>query len=127
MNNQESLRKQILDAMNKHTSRMGCDGGANVFNATIFDKAIMPVLKAAMDAGELLVHRATTPQTPVSDAIIVWLEGCCGIIESMQRVEDTVSKRELLTMINQFYESADRAIAEVRGNLFGSQTIPMKG
>lgn len=137
--NQDSLRKQILDAMNKHTGQMGCDGGSNVFNATIFDEAIMPVLEKAMAAGELLLHRATTPQAPVPERVVQWLEGCLKVIAIMHQHKE-ITADEAMAVLAQLEDGARRALADVKqlqpqkptksslmGRLLAGKPLPMKG
>ena len=112
--NQDSLRKQIIDVMNKYTIAKRWADRTPEFNAEIFDNAIMPVLTAAMKAGELLLHRATTPQKPVAEAIMDWLDACCSMTAKLHGLEDTASKRELLRIIYQLEENAIKALADAR-------------
>ena len=99
----------------------------------------MPVLDAAMKAGELLLHRATTPQKPVPEAIIEWLEGSERVIAQLRDREATVSKRELLDALYRFEESIAKALGDSRAlrpkettnvGMWGSLTgksLPLKG
>ena len=133
MNNQDSLRTQIIEAMNNHSKTGLAD------NADMFDLAIMPVLDAAMKAGELLLHRATTPQKPVNESIVAWLDGCCTVIATVHHQESTASKRELLSILYQLEEAAIIALADSKklmtetaneemGRLLaGKSILPAKG
>lgn len=136
MNTQDSLRAQIIEAMKQYCDKYKF----YTFNEQMmFDEAIMPVLDAAMKAGELLLHRATTPQKPVAEGIVEWLERCCAVIASIHPQEDTVSKRELINVLAQLEEGAIRACAdaralkpqtdsEVMGRLLdGKSILPAKG
>ena len=137
--NQDSLRWQIIDAMHDYAKAQGWADRTFDFNVQMFDEAIMPVLDAAMKAGELLLHRATTPQKPVPEAIIAWLEGCSYTIADLHRFEATVSKRELLDALYRFEESIAKALADSRalrpdtteeamGRLLaGNPLLPVKG
>lgn len=140
MNNRDGLRTQIIEAMTNHFIRYSDDFVRCQKTATdAFDEAIMPVLDAAMKAGELLLHRATTPQKPVNEGIVEWLERCCHVIASLHHHEPTVSKRELLNVLYQLEEGANIALADARkvkpetdseklGKLLrGQSTIPVKG
>lgn len=141
MNNQDSLRAQIIDAMKRFDTSDGKfqPEVGDDYIQTMFDDAIMPVIVAAMKAGELLLHRATTPQKPVAEGIVEWLERCCAVIASIHPQEDTVSKRELLNVLAQLEEGAIRACAdaralkpqtdsEVMGRLLdGKSILPAKG
>lgn len=136
MNNQDSLRKQIIDAMQEWTNN---GDGSQCGYDKLFDQAIMPVLTAAMEAGELLLHRATTPQPPVNEGIANWLERCCAVIATIHPQEASVSKRELLNVLAQLEEGASRALADARalkrettseamGRLLaGKSILPAKG
>jgi hypothetical protein len=115
-NNQDSLRTQIIAAMS-HEGRLQHGWSTDTVEAYVvqmFDNAIMPVLTAAMEAGELLLHRATTPQKPVADAIMDWLDACCAMTAKLHGLEDTASKRELLRIIYQLEENAIKALADAR-------------
>lgn len=136
--NKESLRQQIIDAMNAHTKLMGWGDRTPTFNINMFDEAIMPVLDAAMTAGELLLHRVTTPQKPVNESIVDWLEACCAMVGSVHRLEHTASKRELLRLLYSLEENAIIAVADARalkpettsGAMWGSlagKSPPLKG
>jgi len=135
MNNLDSLRAQIIESMKVYCYKYKF---YTLNEQMMFDGAIMPVLDAAMKAGELLVHRATTPQKPVSDAILEWLDGCCSVVAKMRAQEATVSKRELLRVLYQLDEGAGAAAAEARslvrkttggatGNPLAGLNIPKKG
>ena len=137
--NQDSLRKQIIDSMSRFDTQDGrfkADLG-ECYIEQIFDCAIMPVLDAAMKAGELLLHRATTPQKPVAEAIMDWLDECCAMTNKLHGLEDTASRRELLRIIYQLEENAIKALADARriqadtssglGNLLVGQSFPTKG
>jgi|GEM_PF-3791001 len=106
MNNRDSLRVQLIDAMK---ARFG-----DKLAESVFQHDIWPVLSAAMDAGELLVARNTVPQKPVHEAVVSWLEACCGVITLVHQNEPTASKRELLNVLYQLEEGATRAIADAR-------------
>lgn len=136
--NRDSLRIQIIAAMNQYALQKGWADRSFEFNAEMFEEAIFPVLDAAMKAGELLMHRATTPVLPVSDGIMVWLEQVTAMIADLHTREDTVSRRTLLNALYQFEESANMALADARvlkrettsmdeGNLLAGQSIPVKG
>lgn len=136
--NQDSLRQQILDAMeNWYSSEFDMPADIEMV-ANLFDQAIMPVLTAAMKAGELLLHRATTPQKPVAEAIMDWLDACCAMTAKLHGLEDTASKRELLRIIYQLEENAIKALSDARkikqdttsgvtGNLLLGQSFSTKG
>lgn len=132
VNNRDSLRTQIIDAIRK-SEFWDMYRTENVDPDTMFDEAIMPVLDAAMKAGELLMHRATTPQLPVRDAIYVWLEGTCASMERMQAEADTLSRREMLQLLSHIASSANIALADAKnlqmetGNPLVGITLPTKG
>lgn len=114
-NNQDSLRKQIIDAMTKYMNEHRLIGQTHEYvSSSLFENAVMPVLDAAMKAGELLLHRATTPQKPVPDAIMEWLQACCDVVEKLHPLEATASKRELLTLLYKLEDNAKQALAEAR-------------
>lgn len=120
MNNQDSLRSQIIEAL---TPRLGQGVAASVFQHDLW-----PVLDAAMKAGELLVHRATTPQKPVHEALVEWLEGCCGVIALMHSHEATVPKAQLMKTLYQLEAGAAKALADARainknGTLSGATLV----
>lgn len=125
--NQDSLRAQIIDSM---LSKSEWSPG---LAEKIFDEAIMPVLDAAMKAGELLLHRATKPQLPVSDSILVWLEGTCASLEQVEAEAATVSKRDLLNIMSHITAQARAALDDARnlqrgaGNPLTGITLPKKG
>lgn len=138
MNNQDSLRKQIIDAMAEFGRReYGWSEDTIVaYVDDMFDVAIMPVLEAAMKAGVLLVHRATVPQKPVPDAIMQWLESCLHIVATVRPLEPTVSKRELLNMLYQLEKGAAEAVKDakaikpteaVKGSRLRDKLFPTKG
>lgn len=110
MNNMDSLRTQIIEAMQQHQYKTYCGASSQ----ELFDAAIMPVLDAAMKSGELLLHRATTPQKPVNESIVAWLEQCCHIVATIHPQESTVSKRELLSIIYKLESSGNIALADAR-------------
>lgn len=139
-NNQDSLREQIIEAMKRFDTSDGQfhpEVGEGYLQQ-MFDDAIMPVLTAAMKAGELLLHRATTPQKPVAEAIMDWLDACCAMTAKLHGLEDTASKRELLRIIYQLEENAIKALSDARkinqdttsgvtGSLLIGQSLPTKG
>lgn len=131
MNNKDSLRAQIISAMNDYYR-----GKRFCSNEELFDLAIMPVLSAAMTAGELLLHRATTPPKPVNDALIEWLEGCCKVVGSIQMDESIISRKQALNTLYQLESSAQQALVEAKGlrnhlqdlgNLQAGKPFPAKG
>lgn len=133
--NNDSLRTQIIEAMQEY--KLANYYRADVPESEVFDKAIMPVLEAAMKAGELLLHRATTPQRPVADGIVFWLTSCQQIISGVRQVENTVSRREVLKILYELEESAIVALNDARaiehrqgangGSLSGFSLSPRKG
>jgi hypothetical protein len=136
--NTDSLRKQIIDAMTRYALKRQWAGRSIEFNIDMFDEAIMPVLDAAMKAGELLLHRATTPMKPINEGIVDWLDSCCLVIATVRPIEPTVSKRELLHILYQLEEGATVALSDARrcnqettsgalGNLLAGQSLPVKG
>lgn len=135
MNNQDSLRTQIIAAI--EASELWNMHRIDIVDADVFfDSAIMPVLDAAMKAGELLLHRVTTPQKTVPDALVWWLEGCCNVITKVHAEEKTVSRRELLNILYQLEHSANKALEEAKaikpkqvdmGSLLLGKPLPNKG
>jgi hypothetical protein len=134
--NRDSLRAQITAAMDAYASTRGWADRSAEFNTEMFDQAIMPVLDAAMKAGELLLHRATKPQLPVSDSIKLWLEMTCASIIGLRAAEKTVGRRELLETLYHIHDSAEVALGDVRvmanhqgsaGNPLAGITLPTKG
>lgn len=135
MNNRDDLRTQIIEAM-KASPRFDA---YRIFNGDaegLFDEAIMPVLEAAMKAGELLVHRATEPQKPTAEKIMEWLEGSCHSIAMVRDQEATLSKRQLLKVLYILEENGLKALADARaeqglqadtGMPLPGLTIPKKG
>lgn len=133
MNNRDDLRTQIIESM-----KLYCDKYKfYTFNERMmFDEAIMPVLDAAMKAGELLVHRATEPQKPTAEKIMEWLEGSCHSIAMVRDQEATLSKRQLLKVLYILEENGLKALADARaerglqadmGMPLPGLTIPKKG
>jgi len=129
MNNMGSLRTQIIEHMRPYFV-----SGTHIPKPEdVFDQAIMPVLAAAMEAGELLLHRATTPQKPVDENILLFLYNMCASIAKVRTQEETVSRRELLNILYHLDESAGRAASDANatrrtaGNPLVGLTSPMKG
>ena len=79
-----------------------------------FERALWPVLDAAMKAGELLVARNTTPAVPVNEALVTWLEGCCRVIALIRKEGHTASRKELLGVISQLGHGAEQALADAK-------------
>jgi hypothetical protein len=104
MNNPESLKKQLIDAM---SGRLGLGVAESVFNHDLW-----PVLEAAMKAGELLVSRNTQEQIPVAAAIKGWLEGCVTVMARIREDEHTVSKRQLLRVLFELDAVAQQALKD---------------
>lgn len=113
MNNRDSLRTQIINAIEAsdhwHSYRY-----SSVKAELLFDEAVMPVLEAAMQAGELLMHRATTPEKPTAEKIMEWLENMCHSIAKVRDAEATVSKRVLLNVLYIAEEHGLKALADAR-------------
>lgn len=137
--NQDSLRSQIIDSMNGYAKSRGWADRTPAFNTDMFDEAVMPVIDSAMRAGELLLHRATTPMPPVPEAIVTWLEGCLKVIADMKRFDD-LKVQEVWAVLMQLEDGAMRALADARkltpqkttkggllGNLLAGKSLPMKG
>ena len=106
MNNRDSLRTQLIESM---TGRFGDKLAESVFQCDIW-----PVLSAAMDAGELLVARNTTPQKPVHRALTEWLEGCLTVVGKIKANEFTVSRKELLKVLYQLSDGAAHALKDAK-------------
>ena len=106
MNNRDSLRVQLIDAMKP---RFG-----DKLAESVFQHDIWPVLSAAMDAGELLVARNTTPQKPVHRALTEWLEGCLTVVGKIKTNEFTVSRKELLNVLYQLSDGASQALKDAK-------------
>lgn len=114
-NNQDSLRAQIIDSMDTYRAkRFDNEKCHSITTGDMFDHAIMPVLDAAMKAGELLVHRATTPQKPTSQIVVDWLDNTCESIARVRQEEATLSKRMLLNVLYIIQENALKALADAR-------------
>lgn len=111
MNNPDSLRKQIIDSM-----KLYCDKYKfYTFNETMmFDEAIMPVLQAAMKAGELLVTRNTQPQIPVAEAIQGWLEGVLTVVARVKQNEKTISRAQVLKILFDLERVAQQALTDAK-------------
>ena len=107
MNNRDSLRTQLIDALTPYTT----DKDEATY---VFDKALMPVLEAAMAAGELLVHRATIPQQPVNLALVSWLEQSLPIMAQLLNERATVSKAQALRCLEQIHENGTLALREAK-------------
>jgi hypothetical protein len=116
VNTPPSLRTQIIDAMNAY--RMDVVGTPdNVSIAEdVFDKAIMPVLQQAMDAGQLLVGRNTKEREPVHQSIIDWLKKTLGHIRMLEIEDATLSRRQAFEIIYQIGLHAERALADAEAN-----------
>lgn len=106
-----SLRDQIIEAMTAYAEQCGREGYTK---AALFDEAIMPVLKQAMDAGALLVGRNTRERIPVPQAITRWLEEVSGHVRLLQHEEAIISRRQLLRVLYQFGENAEKALAQAK-------------
>lgn len=134
--NQDSLRQQIIEAMEGLDAMNVSDESPSP--EQYFDIAIMPVLDAAMKAGELLLHRATTPVPQVPDVIVIWLEGCLKVINTIHRAKG-VTAEELMGVLAQLEDGASRALADARalrpkettrgrlGKFLAGKPLPMKG
>lgn len=111
VNNRDDLRTQIIESM-----RLYCDKYKfyTLNERMMFDYAIMPVLEAAMAAGELLVHRTTNPEKPTAEKIMEWLENMCHSIAKVRDAEATVSKRVLLNVLYIAEEHGLKALADAR-------------
>lgn len=106
-----NLRTQIVDAMRPYFIQ----GSHIPLPETVFDQAVMPVLQKAMDAGQLLVGRNTATRIPVHEAVITFLQGMRNFRNRVRENEATVSKRQLLTMLNQLGDDAERALKDASG------------
>lgn len=103
-----TLRAQIIEAMRPYESRL-IPANAEL----VFDEAIMPVLQKAMDAGALLVSKNTGPRISVPDAVKRFLDGILSLATQVQKLEATVSKRELLNMIYSMAANAASARTDI--------------
>lgn len=106
-----SLREQIIDSITKHE---GYGTSAREHAEILFDNAIMPVLQAAMEAGALLVGRNTKERIPVGVALLKWLEQVAGHVMMIRTEEATISRRQLLKIVYQFGDNAERALADTK-------------
>lgn len=106
MNNPDSLRKQLIDAM---TARLGAPMAESVFQHDLW-----PVLQAAMKAGELLVARNTEPQIPVHRAVEGWLEGVLNVCTTVKLDEHVISKRQLLNIMADLERIGRQALADAK-------------
>lgn len=102
-----SLREQILEQMRPYLDR-------GLKAEEIFDRGIMPVLQRAMDAGTLLVGRNTKDRIPMHTAVMHWLEEVAGHVMMIRKEEATVSRRQLLKIIYQFGDNAERALSDAK-------------
>lgn len=109
----QSLRVQIVEAMNRYAKEKGWADRTPIFNADMFDEAIMPVLEQAMEAGQLLVGRNTKDRKPVDVRIKHWLEEVVGHCRMLEKEEAVISKRQCLKVIYQFGENAEKALTQV--------------
>lgn len=103
-----SLRQQIIEAIKGAPAPDQEYGAAEC----LFDHHIMPVLQKAMDAGTLLVGRNTKDRVPVHKAVMSWLESVVGHVMMIRTEEATISRRQLLKIIYQFGDNAERALAD---------------
>lgn len=130
-NNKDSLRKQIIDAIKCFDTREGQFKPAleDGYITNLFDEAVMPVLDAAMKAGELLLHRATTPQKPVPEAIVNWLEETVACIGKVLDAKPVPTQHELTMLLIQLEGSAKTALADAKAitNQQGSEGMPPDG
>lgn len=106
-----SLRAQIIEAIEKFNILVDSDDS---IAADMFDRAIMPVLQKAMDAGQLLVGRNTKDRIPVHTAVMRWLEQVVGHVRMIEQEEATISRRQLLKIISQFGETAQLAVNDAK-------------
>lgn len=118
MNNRDSLRAQLIEAM---TERLGAPMAESVFQLDLW-----PVLEAAMKSGELLVHRATVPQKPVAECITSWLIQCVSVIERIKAQEHTVSKATALKTLYLLAVSAEEACHDAKAveNMLSPPQLP---
>ena len=107
MNNSESLRTQLIMSMQDYVSDQRKA-------EELFDKALWPVLKAAMKAGELLVARNTVEQKPVSDAILGWLEGVLIVVNRVKADEKTISRAQVLKILFDLERVAQQALTDAK-------------
>jgi hypothetical protein len=106
MNNPESLRTQLIDAMAPRLERP--------LATSVFDHDLWPVLQAAMKAGELLVARNTVEQKPVADAILGWLEGVLTVVARVKQDEKIISRAQCLKILFDLERIAQRALTDAK-------------
>lgn len=104
-----NLRDQLIEAINAYEDFPG-----NVWGEHLFDSAIMPVLQKAMDAGTLLVGRNTKDRIPVHTAVMRWIEEVVGHVMMIRKEEAVISRRQLLKIIYQFGDNAERALSDAK-------------
>lgn len=106
MNNPDSLRKQLIEAM---AQRLG-----GPLAESVFQHDLWPVLQAAMSAGELLVARNITPQIPVAEAIQGWLEGVIKVVARVRADEKTISRASVLKILFDLERIAQQALKDAK-------------
>lgn len=105
-----SLRTQIIDSIIAYDNGVAWRMDSP---EVLFDKAIMPVLQKAMDAGDLLLGRNTGERIPVHVAVVKWLEQVKEHVDMVRTKEAEISRRQYIKMIYQFGESAERALNDI--------------
>jgi hypothetical protein len=106
MNNSDSLKKQLIDAM---APRLG-----QLMAESVFQCDLWPVLQASMKAGELLVARNTVEQKPVADAILGWLEGVLIVVNRVKADEKTISRAQVLKILFDLERVAQQALTDAK-------------
>lgn len=104
-----SLRYQLIEAI-------ACHEGWEESAIALYDEAIWPILKAAMEAGELLVSRNTAVRVPVHEAAVNWIHGMAALAKTVRADEDIISKRTLLNIVYKLEESAQRALNDIHAS-----------
>lgn len=112
MNNPESLRVQLIDAMAAHVSIKDMINHRH-FAERFFEEAIWPTLDAAMKAGELLVARNTTPPKSVNEALVTWLEAVVAVVQKVKDA-DNATRRELIDLLYSLDRNCQVALAAAK-------------
>ncbi len=111
MNDSKTLREQMIDALEDYRNQTGSDTTENYI-----DHGIMPVLQAAMDAGELLVSRNTRPKEHIAKRVDTWVRAVIQTAQNVHNNESTVSKRELLRVLYFLAEQAHAVVRDIDEN-----------
>lgn len=105
----DNLRHELIEAI-------ACHEGWEESAVALFDEAIMPILQAAMDKGQLLVSRTSKERIPVPVAMMTWIDGVLHLATQVMEQRNTISKRQLLKIFFSMAQNAAKAKADIEAS-----------